>query len=93
MLLDILEEKAPYVMGILKRIGGVVVADKLEGHPNTLVIMEATDRQRLAELIMPVLDSVDSITGDVHLLINRENMPALCFHSINAESLQKQSVN
>jgi len=93
MLLDILEEKVAYVMGILKSIGGVVIADKLEGHPNTLVIMEAADRQRLVELVMPVLDSIDRITGDVHLLVNRENVPALCFHSINVESLQKQSVN
>jgi len=79
MLLDILEDKYTYALQILKSITGVVIADALEGHPNTLVILEAPDRQRLVELMMPVLGSVDSVTEDVRLLISQADKPAVRF--------------
>lgn len=94
MMLDILEGKSASAMQILKNITGVVMADALEGHPNILVVIEAADRQRLVELIMPVLDSIERITKDIHLLVNRENSLASCF--VNAGELatyQKQSIN
>ena len=94
MLLDILEKKSAYAVQILKTIAGVVAADTLEGHPNILVVVEAADRQRLVELMMPVLDSVDRITEDVHLLMNRQNAPVPCFiDARTVESCQKQSSN
>ncbi len=94
MLLDILEGKTADAMQILKNIGGVVIADTLEGHPNILVMLEAADRQTLVELMMPVLDSIDRITEDVHLLVNRENKLAPCFiETGNVAVYQKQSVN
>lgn len=79
MLLDILEDKYAYALQILKTIAGVVIADTLEGHPNTLVILEAPDRQRLVELMMPVLGSVDHVTEDVHLLVSQAESPAVRF--------------
>ncbi|MHB8104941.1 MAG: hypothetical protein ACYDG5_05305 [Dehalococcoidales bacterium] len=94
MLLDIMEDKAAYAMEILRAVKGVVIADTLEGHPNFLVIMEAVDRQRLVELMMPVLDSLDHVTENVHLLVNRENKLVPCFLGVDSiELLQKQSVN
>ncbi len=93
MLLDILEGKAAQAMQILKTIAGIVIADTLEGHPNVLVVIEAADRQKLVELIMPVLDSVERITEDVHLLMNRENKISPFIGVNDAKSYQEQAVN
>jgi hypothetical protein len=79
ILLDILEGKYVYAQKILDKIAGVVIADTLEGHPNTLVIMEAPDRQKLVELMMPVLSSVDHVTEDLHLLVSRAGSSEFCF--------------
>ena len=94
MLLDILEEKYNYALQILQTITGVVIADTLEGHPNTLVIVEAPDRQRLVELMLPVLGSVDRVTEDLHLLVNREDRLTPRFaDSVIMKSYEKQAVN
>ncbi len=79
ILLDILEDKYSCALKILEKIAGVVIADTLEGHPNTLVMMEAPNRQRLVELMMPVLASVDHVTEDLHLLVSRAGAPEFCF--------------
>jgi hypothetical protein len=79
MLLDILEHRYADALQVLKTLAGVVIADTLEGHPNTLVVLEAPDRQRLVELMMPVLGSVDHVTQDVHLLVSQVNRPATGF--------------
>ena len=71
MLLDILEEKYEQALKILHNIGGVIMTDTLEGHPNTLVIVEAPDREKLVELMMPVLGSVDRVTEDLRLLVSQ----------------------
>jgi hypothetical protein len=93
MLLDILEDKSAQALQVLHTIKGVV-ADTLEGHPNIMVIIEAADRQKLVELMMPVLDSLECITKDVHLLVNRENKLAPYHISVgNAMLYQEQSVN
>ena len=79
ILLDILEDKYVYAQQILNKITGVVIADTLEGHPNTMVIMEAPDRQKLVELMMPVLGSVDHVTEDLHLLVSPAGSREVCF--------------
>ncbi len=71
MLLDILEEKYENALQIIRNIGGVILTDRLEGHPNTLVVVEAADREKLVELMMPVLGSVDSVTEDLRLLVSQ----------------------
>jgi hypothetical protein len=77
MLLDIQEEKFGYALQMLENIGGVIVMDTLEGHPNVIVVVEAPDRQRLVEMIMPVLGSVDRVTDDVHLLVSQGEWPTV----------------
>jgi hypothetical protein len=94
MLLDIMEGNSTYAIQTLRSTEGVVIADTLEGHPNILVIIEAPDRQRLVELMMPVLGSVDHITEDLHLLVTRENsLPPRFFDAGSMKSYTKQSVN
>jgi len=79
MLLDIKESKYEYALQVLEKIGGVILTDTLEGHPNVMVVVEAPDRQRLVELIMPVLGSVDHVTEDVHLLVSQGDRPSVRF--------------
>jgi hypothetical protein len=79
MLLDIPDSKYEFALQILQKIGGVIMTDTLEGHPNVMVIVEAPDRQRLVEMIMPVLGSVDHVTEDVHLLVSQGDRPPVRF--------------
>jgi len=74
LLLDIIEDKVPYALQTLQNIQRVAAVDRLEGHPNVLVIIEAADRQQLAESIMPALQSVDRTAKDVHILINQTSI-------------------
>ncbi len=87
MLLDILEGKSAYAIQTLRNAEGVVAADVLAGHPDIIVIVEAPDRQKLVELLMPVLRSLENITEDLHLLMNREDSPALCFFGVKSTDL------
>jgi len=93
MLLDILDSKYEYALHILQNIGGVIMTDTLEGHPNVMVIVEAPDRQRLVEMIMPVLGSVDHVTEDVHLLVSQGDRPPIrFFDTVETPSLEEQPV-
>lgn len=73
MLLDILENKSAHAMQMLQTLKGVIAADILEGHPNLLVVIEASNRENLVEKMMPVLNSLDRLAEDVHLLMSRES--------------------
>lgn len=94
LLLDVLEEKFAYAIQTLQNAEGVVAADTLEGHPNIIVIIEAQDRQKLAELMMPVLRSLDHIITDLHLLMTRRESLAPCFFGArNLKSYIEQIMN
>jgi hypothetical protein len=80
IVLDILEVNLERVLKELQNLKGIVV-DKLEGHPNTMVIIEAPDRQKLAERLMPVLNFTDDITRNIHLVMSRENVSIPNFQS------------
>jgi len=73
MLLDIVDRSCEYAVQMLRRRAEVVLADRLEGYPNIIVMVEAADRQGLAEAIMPVLECIDGITENLHLLVARDN--------------------
>lgn len=72
ILLDIIGGKSEHAVQILRSRAGVVIADPLEGRPDVIVTVEAPDRQRLAESIMPVITCVEGITEDLQLLVTRE---------------------
>jgi hypothetical protein len=92
MLLDIEENEYDAAMRVLNSIDGVIHMDQLEGHPNVMVIVEASDRQGLVDLMMPVLGSVDDVTGDFHLLVTREDKAESCTdHSGDTALLVKQT--
>ena len=72
MLLDIVDGSSDYVLQMLRDKIGVVLADLLEGRNDIIAIVEAPDRQRLADVIMPVIGCIDGITEDLHLLVTRD---------------------
>jgi hypothetical protein len=51
---------------------GVVVADPLEGPPDVMMVVEASDRQKLAELSIQAFASVEAMVEGMQLLPTRE---------------------
>lgn len=78
LLLDIVEGGYEYATQMLRSRTGVALVDGLEGHPDIIAMVEAPNRQRLAEAIMPVIGCIDGVTEDLRLLVTRENeMPSV----------------
>lgn len=73
MLLDVVDRSCEYAVQMLRGRAEVILADRLEGYPNIIVMVEAADRQGLAEAIVPVLGCIDGITENLHLLVTRDN--------------------
>ena len=69
MLLDIVDGCSEYAVQMLRGKAGIVLADRLEGHNDIIAMLEAPDRQKLAEVIMPVIGCIDGIAEDLHLLV------------------------
>ncbi len=65
ILLDILNGKAEQVAQSLKRNKGVVSVDVLDGPPDIIMVLEASGRQKLAELTIQALASVESVTENM----------------------------
>lgn len=68
ILLDVVDDKSHWVAEVLRSRVGVVIAEPLEGPPDVMVVVEASDRQKLAELTIRVLDSVEAVTRGLRLL-------------------------
>ena len=73
VLLDIVDGKSGYAVQMLQNMAGVVLTDWLEGSPDVIAIVEAPNRQRLTEAIMPIIGCVDGITEDLHLLVTQDS--------------------
>jgi hypothetical protein len=72
MLLDIVDRSCEDAVQILRSRAEVILADGLEGYPNVIAVVEAVDRQSLAEAIMPTLESIDGVTENIQLLVTRK---------------------
>jgi hypothetical protein len=92
LLLDILEDKFPYAKRALQNTRRVKAVDELEGHPNMMVIIEAPDRQQLVEILMPVLESINRVANDVHLLVSQATGLAPFYSADSATPFEKQAV-
>jgi hypothetical protein len=73
MLLDIVDRSCEHAVQMLRSQAEVMLADRLEGYPNIIVMVEAPDRRGLAGAVMPVLDCIDGITENLRLLVTRDN--------------------
>jgi len=72
MLLDIVDRSCEYAVQMLQSQAEIIFVDRLEGYPNIIAMIEAADRQSLAEAVMPVLDCIDGITENLQLLVTRD---------------------
>ena len=68
ILLDIREGKLVEAAEILQSMRGIVIADPLEGPPDVVVVVEASDRQELARLTNRALASIEALIEGLNLL-------------------------
>ena len=73
LLLNTIGGRAGQVAEILRGKTGVRIVDLLEGPPDVIVMIQASSRQRLAELTNQALASVESITENIQVLPVQEN--------------------
>ena len=68
LLLQVVEEKSKEVAQVLRQKPGVLMADILEGPPDVIAIIEASERKMLADLTVQALSSVENMLENVRLL-------------------------
>ena len=73
VLLSIVDGKSELLTQALHDMPGVAITDYLEGVPNFLMMVEASDRLKLAELLMPAIAAADGFIEDISLLITRDS--------------------
>ena len=73
ILLKTIEGKSSEVVQDLRFKPGVVMVDLVEGPPDIIVTIEASERQQLAQYLMPALAAVDSVTEDLHILVAHDD--------------------
>ena len=61
------------LVSLLRCKPGVVMADNVEGQPNVIMVVEAQNRQSLAELTVRALASVEMAIGGMHLMPAEEH--------------------
>ncbi len=61
------------VVSVLRSKPGVVMADNVEAEQKVIMVVEAQDRQRLAELTVRALASVETAVGAMHLMPAEEH--------------------
>jgi hypothetical protein len=92
MLLDIVDRSCEYAVQMLRSRAEVILADRLEGYPNVIAMVEASDRQSLAEAIMPVLGCIDGITEGLRMLVTQDDEISLDFLTSSNSTPRKRKV-
>ena len=92
MLLDIVDRRCEYAVQMLRSRTEVILADRLEGYPNIIAIVEAADRRSLAEAMMPVLGCIDGITEYLRLLVTQDKEISPDFLTSNNSTPRKRKV-
>jgi hypothetical protein len=92
MLLDIADRSCEYAVQMLRSKAEVILADRLEGYPNLIAMVEAADRQSLAEAIIPVLDCVDGMAEDLRLLVTQDGETSLDLLASSGSTPRKRRV-
>ena len=68
VFLEVVNGKSDCVAQALRDRPGVMIADRLEGRPEVIIVVEASERQELAELTMRAIASVDTMVENLYLL-------------------------
>jgi hypothetical protein len=92
MLLDIVDRRCEYAVQMLRQKSEVILADRLEGYPNIILMIEAADRQGLGEAIMPVLGCIDGITENLRLLLTHDDEISTDLPSAGKSRQRRKSV-
>ncbi len=79
VILDVIEGKTDQVVRSLRNKAGVVMADVLEDSSNVITVVEASERQRLAELTVRALASVGNMTECFELMPTRDRRRSSVF--------------
>jgi hypothetical protein len=74
LLLDVVKDKSDQVTENLQGRPGVVIADPLQGPPDVMIVVEASNRQSVAELAIQALVSVETMTKGVRVLPTRDGL-------------------
>jgi hypothetical protein len=73
VLVDVAGGNHEEVASVLRCKPGVVMADNVEAQQKVIMVVEAQDRQRLAELTIRALASVEMAIGEMHLMPAEEH--------------------
>jgi hypothetical protein len=73
VLVDVAGGHYEEVASVLRCKPGVVMADNVEAQQKVIMVVEAQDRQRLAELTVRALASVEMAIGGMHLVPAEEH--------------------
>jgi hypothetical protein len=92
MLLDIVDKSCEDAVQMLRTRGEVVLADRLDGYPNIIAVVEAADRRTLAEAVIPVLDCLDGITENLRLLVTQDGEVPLQIFGSSGPTRQRRVV-
>jgi hypothetical protein len=92
MLLDIADRSCEYAVQMLRSKAEVILADRLEGYPNLIAMVEAANRQSLAEAIILVLDCIDGIAEDLRLLVTQDGEISPALLAANGSTSRKRRV-
>jgi len=92
MLLDIVDKSCEDAVQMLRTRGEVVLADRLDGYPNIIAVVEAADRRTLAEAVIPVLDCLDGITENLRLLVTQDGEVPLQIFGSSGPTRQRRAV-
>lgn len=68
VLVDVAGGYHKEVASALRHKPGVVMADSVEAEQKVIMVVEAQDRERLAELTVRALTSVETAIGEMHLM-------------------------
>jgi hypothetical protein len=74
LLLDVLKDKSDQVTENLQGRPGVVIADPLQGPPDVMIVVEASNRQSVTELAIQAIASVETMTKGVRVLPTRDGL-------------------
>jgi hypothetical protein len=73
ILLELTEFDPDRVVEDLRSQSGVMIADRIEGPPDIFLMVEAPDKQKLAELTIKAIGSVESVTKGIRVLPSRDD--------------------
>jgi hypothetical protein len=74
LLLDVVKDKSDQVTENLQGRPGVVIADPLQGPPDVMIVVEASNRQSVTELAIQAIASVETMTKGVRVLPTRDGL-------------------